>query len=148
MVTLNLPYYRFKIKEKDSKTYIFDELRKKYLLLTPEEWVRQHVLQYLVIQKLYPRGLIRIESGLVFNTMLKRSDILVMDKAGNPFLLVECKAPSIQLGQETMDQAARYNTTYQARFLVVTNGLELIACSIDHAARTIEVLQEIPVYQP
>lgn len=146
MVTLNLPYYPFKLKEEGNKVYIFDEIRKKYLFLTPEEWVRQHVLQYLIVYKLYPRSLIKIETSLVFNTMPKRSDIVVLDKTGKPFLLVECKAPHIKINQKTIDQAARYNTSYNARYVMLTNGIEVICCSLDHTKKTFEILKEIPDY--
>lgn len=146
MVTLNLPHYPFKLKEEGNKVYIFDEIRKRYLFLTPEEWVRQHVIQYLIIYKLYPRSLIKIETSLVFNTMLKRSDIVVLDKNAKPFLLVECKAPHIKITQKTIDQAARYNTSYSARYVVLTNGIDVISCSIDHQNKTYELLKEIPDY--
>lgn len=146
MVPLNLPYYPFKLKEQQQKTYIFDEIRKKYLLLTPEEWVRQHIIQYLITYKFYPRGLISIESSLILNTMTRRSDILIVDRTGCPLLLVECKAPHIKISQATLDQAARYNTAYSAPLLVVTNGLDVITCQMDHEKKSVEILAEIPPY--
>ena len=147
MVTLNLPHYPFKLKEKNKKIYILDEIRKKYLYLTPEEWVRQHVIQYLVIYKLYPRSLIKIESGLFLNTMRRRSDVLIFDRNAKPLLLVECKAPSIKINEKVIDQAARYNMEYRAPFIIVTNGLDVVACSMDHRNQTFEVLKEIPDYR-
>lgn len=144
MVPLNLPYYPFKLKEKDQKVYILDEVRKKYLVLTPEEWVRQHMIQYLVKFKSVPGSMIRIEGGMVLNTMIKRTDLLVLDLHGRPFLLVECKAPHIKLSQHTMDQAARYNSACQARFIALTNGLDLRVFSMNYEQMTSSPLDEIP----
>lgn len=146
MVPLNLPYYPFKLKHKDQKIYILDEVRKKYLVLTPEEWVRQHMVQYLVNHRSYPRSLIRIEGGLLVNSMLRRTDLLVSDLQGNPFLLVECKAPHIKLSQDTIDQAARYNSAKKASYIALTNGMELYVFSMNYQQMLFEPINGIPEF--
>jgi type I site-specific restriction endonuclease len=143
---LNFPPYSIQTKEVDGKTHVFDEIRKKHLVCTPEEWVRQHMIKYLINEKLCPRGLIALESGLKVNTLQKRSDILVYSKEGNPLILVECKAPSIKLSQETFDQAARYNQTLKAPYLMITNGLKHFGAMIDFEKNNYKVIQELPPY--
>lgn len=144
---LNLPPYPFQLKEEGGKLYIFDEIRKKHLILTPEEWVRQHFIQYLIKERNYPKGLINIEGGLKVNELAKRSDILLFNTNGDKYLLVECKANTVKLTQKAFDQLARYNTTHKARIIVLTNGLEHYCCEIDHDNKTYKFLQEVPVYQ-
>ena len=143
---LNLPPYPFKLKEQENKLYIFDEVRKKYLVVTPEEWVRQHFVQYLLVEKKYPKGWISIEGGLKLNELQKRSDILVYNTEGNPFLLVECKAPSIKITQNVFDQVARYNSIHRVKFLAVTNGLEHFYCEMDYVSHSYRFIPEIPAY--
>jgi len=123
MIRLNLPPYDYKLKRDGDKVFILDPFRKKYLVLTPEEWVRQHFVQYLVNGAQYPKALIKMEGGLKFNTLSKRSDIVVFGRDGNPWMLVECKAPDYKLRQQTLEQAATYNHTLHARFIVLTNGM-------------------------
>ncbi len=107
---------------------IFDIIRKKYIVLTPEEWVRQHFIHFLISGKGYPRSLFKIESSLSFNKLQKRSDILVHDRQGKPWMLVECKSPSIKLSQKAFNQIAVYNMTVGARYLAVTNGMVHYCC--------------------
>ena len=114
---LNLPNYPFKITNRDNVIFIFDEIRKKHLVLTPEEWVRQHFIQYLIIEKKFPATLLQIEGGLSLNKTKKRSDILVYNSAGEKIMVIECKAPSVAITQATFDQAARYNSVYKAHWL-------------------------------
>lgn len=148
MVELNLPVYPFKIREQNGKQYIFDELRKKYLLLTPEEWVRQHVVQYLIQHKNYPKGLIKLEGGLkLYRTLSKRCDILIYNRDGNPFMLFECKAPHIKITQDVFDQATRYNIKHRVEYLAVSNGLEHYCCRMDYEAESYTFLEEIPVWK-
>jgi len=109
MQTLNLPTYNFKLKNSQNKTLIFDKLRKKYVVLTPEEWVRQHFVHFLIDQKKYPETLIAIEKQLTINNLKKRTDILIFNSDGKPEVVIECKAPSIKISQKTFDQIARYN---------------------------------------
>ncbi|MGF1925514.1 MAG: type I restriction enzyme HsdR N-terminal domain-containing protein, partial [Bacteroidia bacterium] len=129
---LNLPPYPFKLTEKEGLYFIFDEIRKKHLVLTPEEWVRQHFIRFLINEKNFPLSLLQIEGGLSLNQTRKRSDILVYNNLGEKIMVIECKAPSISITQATFDQAARYNSVYKARWLVVTNGLEHYFAKIDH----------------
>jgi hypothetical protein len=124
MQTLNLPTYNFKLKNSQNKTLIFDKLRKKYVVLTPEEWVRQHFVHFLIDQKKYPETLIAIEKQLTINNLKKRTDILIFNSDGKPEVVIECKAPSIKISQKTFDQIARYNLQLKADFLIVTNGFQ------------------------
>ncbi len=124
MKKLNLPAFVCKVKEVDGKQYIYDLIRRKYLLLTPEEWVRQHFINLLITNYQYPRSLFAIETGHKYQTLSKRSDILVFSKSGTPFLLVECKAPEISLTQNVFNQIAQYHHTIRPAYLAVTNGLE------------------------
>lgn len=146
MTNLNLPTYSFKIKSKENKLYIFDILRKKNVVLTPEEWVRQNYIQYLINEKKYPKTLIAIEKQLKINNLIKRTDILIFDKSGNPNIIVECKAPSIKITQDTFDQIARYNLKLQAKYLIVTNGLEHFYCKMNYQQMKYDFLKEIPNY--
>ncbi len=130
-VALNFPSYSFKIKQDDDAAYIFDEIRKKFLVLTPEEWVRQHVVQYIIQEKGYPKSLIKLEGGLKLHSLQKRTDIVVYNTAGEKILLVECKAPSVKITQKAFDQIARYNIVHQVPLLFVSNGLEHYACQIN-----------------
>lgn len=146
MIKLNLPDYSFKFKNKENKLYIFDIIRKKYVMLTPEEWVRQNFIFYLSEEKNYPKSLISIEKEFKINNLIKRSDILIFDKMGLPNIIVECKAPKIKITQDTFDQIARYNLKIQAKYLIVTNGLEHFFCKLDHENMKYDFLTEIPVY--
>jgi hypothetical protein len=124
MTELNLPPFEYKVKKIDEKLHIFDIIRRKYLLITPEEWVRQHVLHWLINHHHYPKSLIRTESGLQYNQLAKRTDILVYDRNGLPFMLVECKASFVPLTQQVLEQAIRYNAILKAPYLLISNGLE------------------------
>ena len=147
MEKLNLPSYDFKFKNSENKPYIFDNLRKKFVLLTPEEWVRLHFVQYLIDKKKYPESLIAIEKQLIINNRKKRTDILIFNTHGNHEIIVECKAPSIQITQATFDQIARYNLKLKANYLIVTNGLQHFYCKMDFKNETYIFLKDIPDYQ-
>ncbi len=147
MKKLNLPAYKFKIKKKGSKFEIYDEFRKKYLILTPEEWVRQHFLMYLHITKQFPKGLIAIEKGLKVNTLNKRTDIVIYNKKGKAGIIVECKAPEIKISQDTFEQIARYNMSLKVDFLIVTNGLEHYCCKMDYKNSSYKFIEEIPSFE-
>jgi predicted type IV restriction endonuclease len=120
---LNLPPYAFKLKGTETQTQIFDEVRRKWLVCTPEEWVRQHLVMYLISNG-YPSGLIGIEQHLKVNDMRRRADIVVYSKDQKPFLLVECKAPEIKLGQKTLNQAVAYNSTLNVPNVMISNGIQ------------------------
>lgn len=145
--TLNLPTYAFTLREDRGKAMIFDPLRKKYVRLTPEEWVRQHFVQYLVQDLGTPAALVAIEAGFTYQGMARRADVIVHDRQGQPLLMVECKAPSVPISQGVFDQVARYNKIVGARYLVATNGLDHYACVLDHAAHTYHFLDAIPPYE-
>jgi hypothetical protein len=147
MQKLNLPTYNFKFKSSENKTLIFDKLRKKYMVLTPEEWVRQHFVYFLIEEKKYPVSLIAIEKQLTINNLKKRSDILVFNTDGKPEIIVECKAPSIKITQDAFDQIARYNLKLKANYLIVTNGLEHFYCKMDFKNETYVFLKMIPDYK-
>lgn len=119
---LNLPKAQLQLSKQGEKIFVWDDIRKKNLVLTPEEWVRQHFIHYLLTLK-YPQSNIALESGLYLNQQLRRTDILVYHNR-KPALLVECKAPGVKLSQATFDQASRYNLELKVRYLIVTNGLE------------------------
>ena len=146
METLNLPTYPFKIKSEGKRKFIFDEFRKKYVALTPEEWVRQHVIHYLINIKGYPKSLIAVEKQLIINTLKKRFDILVFNTKGLPDLIIECKSPSINISQDTFDQIARYNLKLNATLLMVTNGLVHYYCELDPLNKQYIFLKDLPAY--
>ena len=144
MQELNLPPYEYRIQEIDGKTHIFDPLRKKLLVLTPEEWVRQHFVHFLIEHKNYPKSLIKCESGLVYNQLQKRTDIIVYDRNGKPFLLVECKAATVKIDQKVFNQVAIYNQTVKAPFICVTNGLKTFVCQINFEESSSVFLNHLP----
>ena len=148
MERLNLPTYDFKLKNSQNKTLIFDKLRKKYVVLTPEEWVRQHFVHFLIDKKNYPETLIAIEKQLTINNLKKRTDILIFNTNGNPEIIIECKAPSVKISQETFDQIARYNIKLNAKFLIVTNGITHFYCQMDFNNKTYIFLKDFPSYKP
>ena len=147
MERLNFPSYPFRITEDpDGKRYIFDSIRRKNLALTPEEWVRQHVLTYLKEEKKYPANLISTEAGLKVNRLSRRYDALVFNRQGIPALLIECKAPSVKIDQKVFDQIIAYNQTVQAVYLLVTNGLKHFCCRLDTSEKKFIFLEEIPEF--
>jgi hypothetical protein len=125
---------------------IFDEIRKKFIILTPEEWVRQHVVAYLIADKKYPKSMINVEKVLKINSVRKRYDVVVYKPDGTIFVLIECKAPEIKIAQATFDQIARYNMTLQANYLMVTNGLNHYFCQMDYQDEKYIFLEELPNY--
>ena len=145
MDNLNLPRFDIQVKETEKGTVIFDIIRKKYIVLTPEEWVRQHLVNYLINHKGYPKSLIKVESGLKYNRLQKRSDVLVFDRMGKPFLLVECKSSKVKINQEAIYQGAAYNKTIGAQFLLVTNGLNVMCANLDDSQfKWSETVPEFP----
>mgnify|MGYP006083421985 CR=1 FL=1 len=146
MQELNFPSYSFRLKSSENKTLIFDIIRKKYVVLTPEEWVRQHVVLFLINEKKYPASLITLEKQLKINGIIKRTDIIVYNIKGTPEILVECKAPSVKISQDTFDQIARYNLTAKSTFLMVTNGFNHYYCQINTKNETYLFLKDIPNY--
>lgn len=146
MVQLNLPAFEYALKQVDGKVWIFDMIRKRHVVLTPEEWVRQHVIHYFVTHKNYPKALMQIERGLKYNQLGKRFDLLVTDRNGNPWMIVECKAPSQKVDQKALEQASVYNSNFKAPYLFVTNGIDHFCFSTDWINKRIERLKELPAY--
>ncbi len=146
MIKLNFLPYTFKIRENADNKEIFDVIRKKYIVLTDEEWVRQHCIAYLINEKAYPASLIAVEKGLTVNGLKKRTDIVVFGKDGIPKLIVECKAPHIKITNDVFDQIARYNMTLKVKYLMVTNGLQHFCCVINHQEASYKFLEEVPSF--
>lgn len=142
--SLNLPQIEPTLQEKDGKMMIFDALRKKYLILTPEEWVRQHWISFLVKELNFPKGLLSLEKGLKYNKLQMRTDLVVWDKEGNPYLLIECKAPKIKLTQKTIEQACVYNNQLRTKFLILSNGLLHICLGWDEKNQTFVQQKDLP----
>ena len=147
MFRLNLPQYEINITEKDGKRLIFDFLRRKYVALTPEEWVRQHFTHYLVEHKGYPKGLLGNEIELHIGDKKLRCDTLLYNKEAQPRMIIEYKAPTIQIQQKTFDQIAAYNLLLKVDFLVISNGLEHYCCQMDYEQRQYRLLPDIPDYE-
>lgn len=146
MVALNFPTYSFRFKQIDGKAYIFDCIRKKFIQLQPEEWVRQHCIQYLMQEKGYPSSLINVEKEIHLNGLKKRYDIVVFHPDGSIHLIVECKAPKIAISQATFDQIARYNLTLKSDLLMVTNGINHYYCHMDWQNECYNFLKTLPKY--
>jgi len=145
MESLNLPEFEYKVKQVNGKPYIFDMIRKKFVSLTPEEWVRQHFINLLITKYSYPRSLFAIETGLKYNTLAKRTDIMILSGEGTPFLLVECKAPFIPIGEATLAQISRYNFTLRPEYLAVTNGMSHYCFQAINGQ--IHYMDDFPVYR-
>jgi len=146
MRKLNLPAYEFNTREEEGKIYILDPFRKKFVMLTPEEEVRQRFSRYLIQELGYPASLMMTEKSLTLNEMTRRCDILIHKPAGHPAVLVECKAPGVKVSRETFDQAARYNLVFRVRYLMVTNGMKHYCCSVDFKNRNVQFMDAIPGY--
>jgi predicted type IV restriction endonuclease len=146
MLELNLPTYAYKLRKSEDRTEIFDVVRKKYLKLSPEEWVRQHIIHYLLNQKGFPLSHIMPEQALEVNTLKKRCDILAFNRDGKAVLLVECKAPHIKIEQKTFNQIAQYNYALRLNYLFVSNGLMHYYAYVDFENKTYHFLEELPNY--
>lgn len=141
---LNFPQFEFELTERNGKLCIFDSLRKKFLILTPEEWVRQHMIHFLVLYKKYPKSLFALEKGLKYNSVQKRFDILVLDRTGQPFLLIECKASDVKLSQKTAEQIAVYNKSIGAPYIGVSNGMQHLFLQLAGNQTEYIQLKELP----
>lgn len=146
MQELNLPKYAFRFKSSENKVHIFDDIRKKFVVLQPEEWVRQHVVQFLIQYKKYPKQYINVEKLLKVNGLNKRYDILAFHPDGSINLAVECKAPQVKITQAVFDQIARYNLTLAADYLMVTNGMQHYYCKMDYENEKYIFLKDLPDY--
>ena len=144
MQVLNFRPYSFRFKNKENKPLIFDEIRKKFVALQPEEWVRQHVLHFLLYDKGYPKNRIQVEKQIKVNSLTKRFDIIVYEPDGSIRLLVECKSPSTPIRQEVFDQIAQYNRSLKAELLIITNGLDHYFFRVDTVNEKYDFIQDIP----
>lgn len=146
MDKLNLPQANLRINSKNGLFYVFDILRNKNIQMTPEEWVRQHFVHYLINEKSYPKSLMANEVLVKLNGMHRRSDTVVYDKYLNPLVIIEYKAPHIKITQEVFDQICRYNFVLKVNYLIVSNGIQHFYCKIDYVNKSYSFLQDIPPY--
>jgi type I site-specific restriction-modification system R (restriction) subunit len=144
MLQLNLPEYKFRIKKVDEKFQIFDSQRKRFVSLTPEEWVRQHFIRFLIDVKSYPSALLAVEKQLNLNGMKKRCDAVLYDREANPVMIIEFKAPGVAIDQATFDQVAVYNAKLMVQLFIISNGLEHYCCKVNHETARYEFFPEIP----
>ncbi|AXT50049.1 restriction endonuclease subunit R [Aquimarina sp. BL5] len=147
MQNLNFPAYQFRFKSSENKVSIFDRIRKKFIVLTPEEWVRQHTIHYLIEEKKYPESLINVEKLVKVNDMNKRYDIIIFNPDGTIYLIIECKSHSVKITQEVFDQIARYNLSLNAEYLMITNGMNHYYCQMDYNEKRYTFLKDIPNYK-
>jgi len=148
MIKLDFPEYTFRLRRAKRGIEIFDPIRKKFVALTPEEWVRQHAVRFLVGERQVPLGRMNVEVALETTLHLsRRADIVVFDNIGEPAAIVECKAPTVKITQDAFDQIARYNMALKASYLIVTNGLTHFCCFIDLEKRTYHFVEKIPDYR-
>lgn len=146
MLKLNFPVYKFRFKNKENTTYIFDRVRKKFVVLTPEEWVRQHCVNFLIENKGYPESYINVEKQLKINGLTKRYDIVVFNKQKQIEVLIECKAPKIKVTQSTFNQITMYNTQLKANFLMITNGINHYYCKPNDDVNGYIFLKTLPEF--
>ena len=144
---LNLPIYELNISKNDGRFYVFDPIRKQKVVLTPEEWIRQNFIQFLIKNRGYPKSLISVESGLKYNNRSKRSDIVVYNLEGSPSVLVECKSVETKINQATFNQTAVYNKTLKASIVIITNGLEHFCYRVNVDDGEFEFLEDVPHYK-
>lgn len=147
MKALNLPDHGVKTMHDGQGDRVFDPVRRLWVALTPEEWVRQHVLNYLIHELGCPASLIAVEQKLVVNKLTKRADVVVHDRQGRAVLLTECKAPEVKVDQSTFEQVARYNTVFKVPYLLVSNGLVHYCCRVVRESEKIEFLSKVPLYE-
>lgn len=147
MHKLSLPSFDVRLQKAEGKTLIYDIIRKKYVVLTPEEWVRQHFVHYLISDLGYPKPLISVETGIKYHALAKRTDIIVYNRKGMPFVLVECKSSAINLNQKVMEQALMYNRTINAEYIILSNGLENSCIKIKTDQQSVEFLPNLPRFE-
>jgi hypothetical protein len=143
---LNFPAFQFRLSRVEGKEYIFDPVRKKMVSNTPEEWVRQHMIAYLLEISGVPASLLGVEKQLILNGLVKRFDIAVFNRSGNPLMLIECKAPVIKVTEKVFDQAARYNMLLKVNYFIITNGLDHFCCKLDYIKGSYDFLEDIPLF--
>lgn len=146
MQTLNFPEYKFRIKQIANSYFIFDKIRKKFVANTPEEWVRQHLIEYLVVEKNYKPGLISVEMPLKYNNMSRRCDVVVFSPQAVPLMIVELKAPNVKITESVFNQISRYNIDMLVNYLLVSNGLIHYCCKMDYSTKSYTFIDTIPCY--
>jgi hypothetical protein len=144
---LIFPLVDFRVSKEAGKTAVFDIIRRKFIVLTPEEWVRQHLVHYMIDHLKYPKALINVEDGLRVNKMQKRSDVVIHNRRGSIFMIAECKSFKIKLKQGAMDQLSNYNQRYKAAYLALTNGRELFLCQMDYERKSAQFISEFPEFK-
>lgn len=144
--TLLFPDYPFRVQKSKGELKIFDNVRKKFVALTPEEWVRQHVIMYLNKDKGFPLSRLSVEQSIKINHLNQRADLLFYDKYRQPLLVVECKAPNVKISQKVFDQAVRYNYVLKVRYILVTNGMSTYCCEVDYDQQICSFLKDVPAY--
>lgn len=144
---LNLPAAPLRIEVREGKTQVFDPVRKRFVVLSPEEWIRQHIVHYLITQAAYPRSLMAVETALPVAGTLRRTDIVVYDREGQVFLLVECKAADVPISQTTALQVAQYNQALRARYVLLSNGLVSYCLQADYTTAQYHFLEAIPKFE-
>ena len=144
MQLLNFPPFQFRLRTLNHRQEIFDPVRRKFVTLTPEEWVRQHIIAYLTIIKGFPVSIIGVEKQLIVNKLTKRFDLVIYTRNATPLVLIECKAPGVEITEKTFDQAARYNMLLKAEYFLISNGLEHYSCRIDYKHKQYIFIEEIP----
>lgn len=147
MLQLNLPLFKPNLKKIEGDIFIFDQIRKKYLFLTPEEWVRQNFVNYLVHHKGYPQSLMENEAQIKLNDMSRRCDTVIYNNNLRPLVIVEYKRPTVKIDQQVFDQIVRYNIVLRVDYLIVSNGLSHFCCKMDYANNTYSFQKEIPEYK-
>lgn len=147
MSSLNFPAYSFNIKDINGRKFIFDRLRKKFVALQPEEWVRQNMTEYLVNDLKYPASLIGNEISLTYNGLLRRCDSVVYSKNGEPIMIIEYKAPTVEITQKTFDQISLYNTQLKVKYLLISNGLRHFCCKVNLEGNGVSFMENIPKYE-
>lgn len=147
MEKLNFPDYLISLKSKENKPHIFDVIRKKWLVLSPEEWVRQHCIHFLINEKNHPASLIQVEKTIQINQIKKRYDLIAYNNTKEVEILVECKSPAVVITQKTFDQIAQYNLTLKSKYLMVTNGIKHYYCQMDFDKKNYIFLKELPYYR-
>lgn len=145
-IPLNLPPTSLKLSRVNNKVYIFDELRKKNLVLTPEEWVRQHWVHFLHQHKNYPKSLMKIEGGLILNELQKRSDLIIYNNKGEKIILAEFKAPEVKINSKTFEQISNYNCKHKIPLLLVSNGMEHYFCKVNFEDNSYQFIEDLPLY--
>lgn len=147
MQPLNFPHFEFKVKDINACPEIYDPVRRKYVALTPEEWVRQHLIAYLMQLKGYPGAIIGVEKQLLLNKKPKRFDLVVFSRNAQPYILAECKAPGVPITEKAFDQAARYNMLLKAEYFLITNGLEHYPCRLDYENKRYIFIEDVPDFK-